>query len=384
MSSQPTARMTPVTQRDIARHLQISQQAVSRALRHDPRISEETVARVLAAAEELGYDITQHQAARRMALIKVGGVVSNHLVCLLAHETFSEANYFSELFRGILQGLNAQGYDLVTSHSDGNHDTLTIPRSVRRGDVDGLISMVRPEATAHLLNLIRPLPTFGDRPVVSLMWPVPGALHVGVDDEQAGYLAMRHLLELGHRHIGCFAFIGGEDDPEIRRRTGMHRALSEAGLAPAEVMTPLRLASQAWLTPPPFSDLASPAYGIREPHDTTPAMLIDTLRRHPDMTAIIALNDASAICAWYQLERAGLRVPDDISLVGFDDTDPMLDNEGRNVLTTVRVPLRQIGQEAAKLLLCATRGEDVGKSAVIMAPELVIRRSTKAAPLRSR
>lgn len=377
MSADTTRQHSPITQRDLARHLQISQQAVSRALRHDPRISDDTIARVIAAAKELGYDIAQHQAARRMALIKVGGVVSNHLVCLLAHDTFSEANYFSELFRGIMQGLNAQGYDLVTAHTEKEAETFVLPKSVRRGDVDGVISMVRPEDTRQFLAQARSLPTFGQRPVVSLMWSLPDAISVGVDDERCGYLAMQHLLQQEHRQIIRLAFINLPGDPEALRYQGMCRALCEYGRDPADSLTTLYIGHESWLNPPPFTDdLVSPVYHLRRPGGMSVGPLPDYLRRHQQITAVIALNDASAIRAWYLLKRADFCIPEDISIVGFDDTDPMLDTEGRNVLTTVRVPLRQIGQEAAHQLIQAQDSGEVGGSRVVMQPELVIRKST--------
>lgn len=378
MSADTTRQQSPITQRDLAHHLQISQQAVSRALRHDPRISADTVARVIAAAEELGYDIAQHQAARRMALIKVGGVVSNHLVCLLAHRSFTEANYFIELFRGIMHGLTAQGYDLITSHTDGAPETLVLPMSVRRGDVDGVISMIRPEATRRFLELARGLPTFGGRPVVSLMWAVPGACSVRVDDEMCGYLAMRHLLQGGHRQVVRLAFINLPGDPEALRFQGMRRALREHGLEPADCLTTLYIGHESWLNSPPFTDeLASPAYELRASGGAPVGSLPDYLHRRPEVTALLALNDGSAIRAWYLLERAGIRIPADISLIGFDDTDPMLDAEGRNILTTVRAPLRQIGQEAARLLLQAQAGGEIVEEQVVMPPELIIRQSTR-------
>ncbi len=93
---------------------------------------------------------------------------------------------------------------------------------------------------------------------------------------------------------------------------------------------------------------------------------------------MIALNDPSAIHACLQLDHAGYRVPAEISVVGFDDTDPLLDSDGRNLLTTVRTPLRELGGAAARLLLEGLEAPDQSDREITLSPTLVIRGSTAA------
>ena len=104
--------------------------------------------------------------------------------------------------------------------------------------------------------------------------------------------------------------------------------------------------------------------------------LASYLREHPEITAVLAMNDASALRAWALLEREGIRVPRDVSIVGFDDTDPKLDADGRNLLTTVRLPLEELGREAARQLVGAITGRTKREEPVILPTELVVRGST--------
>ena len=95
------------------------------------------------------------------------------------------------------------------------------------------------------------------------------------------------------------------------------------------------------------------------------------LRQHPQVTAILAINDASAIRTWALLQQGGLCVPDDISLIGFDDTDPVLDAHGQNMLTTVRLPLREFGEMAARQMIDFVQGAPLNRCA--WRPGLIVR-----------
>ena len=98
---------------------------------------------------------------------------------------------------------------------------------------------------------------------------------------------------------------------------------------------------------------------------------------HPEITAVMGMNDASVIYLWHLLSDIGWKIPEDISLIGFDDTDSMLDNTGRNNLTTIKVPLREIGRQAANLLLGSLAQSNVEKKQIILPVELTIRKSVK-------
>ncbi|HEY3379166.1 MAG TPA: substrate-binding domain-containing protein, partial [Armatimonadota bacterium] len=110
--------------------------------------------------------------------------------------------------------------------------------------------------------------------------------------------------------------------------------------------------------------------------------LLCTLRRHPEVTAILAPNDASAVIVHHILKHAGLRVPDDISLIGFDGTIPLCNAEWRNILTTVALPLHQIGFTAATRITDRVTGALTHDVHDVLPTSLVIRETT--APPRSR
>jgi DNA-binding LacI/PurR family transcriptional regulator len=104
--------------------------------------------------------------------------------------------------------------------------------------------------------------------------------------------------------------------------------------------------------------------------------LAQTVKDNPKYTAIIAQNDFSAVRVWRVLLEAGLQVPEGISLISFDDTDPIFSGIGGNILTTVRMPLREFGQEAASLILRAIDGSATNIQNIVLPTELIVRQST--------
>jgi LacI family transcriptional regulator len=105
------------------------------------------------------------------------------------------------------------------------------------------------------------------------------------------------------------------------------------------------------------------------------------LRAHPEITAIIAHNDPCAIHAILTLRQAGWRVPEDISVIGCDDTNRLLDATGRNILTTVRLPLCELGRCTAQLLLDRIAGRPIADPPPILPTQLIVR-GTTAPPAR--
>ncbi|HET7560628.1 MAG TPA: substrate-binding domain-containing protein, partial [Limnochordia bacterium] len=186
-------------------------------------------------------------------------------------------------------------------------------------------------------------------PVVQILYrtPLKGASAVLVDQEQGGYLAARHVLELGHRRIACLWV----DDPHGRQRlAGFRRALAEAGLA------------------------ADPSLVVPVDYDwhlgrsATESLLARAVRP----TAIVAASDLVAWGAIRAAKEAGLGVPGDLSVVGFDDMP--LAGYVEVPLTTVRQPTEALGRQALSLLRERINGNDVEDR--VLAPELVVRGST--------
>jgi LacI family transcriptional regulator len=104
--------------------------------------------------------------------------------------------------------------------------------------------------------------------------------------------------------------------------------------------------------------------------------LLQLLKTTPQITSILAPNDPAAVVIRHILQVGGYRVPDDISLVGFDDTDPLWDSTGQNMLTTVRLPLHQLGRRAAKLIIEQATTSENNVEKIVLPVELVVRGST--------
>jgi len=368
----------PITMRDIAIHCGVSIWTVSLALRHDPRVAERTTALVLAAAAELGYDPAVHQAARRLVSRRLGTEVANNVIGLLLPPHFQAANYYAYTSLGVLDQLASEGYGVINSYLpiEQSETMPRMPSIYSRGEVDGAIG------GGYLFNeqamqLLRGNPGFGTRPVVSLLMRVQGCSVILANDRQGGYLATRHLLEIGHRHILHY-YLPTWAPMLAERLAGACQAMREAGLDPERY---LHMADEyffGFLVPPQhlrLPDLSSDSdedKAIRKSLD----LLVARLREHPEITAILAPNDPTARRLWYTLPYYGIRVPEDLSLIGFDDTDGVPDMCGRNLLTTVRLPLEQVGQEAARLMIHHLASKSKTPEEIVLPTELVVRSST--------
>jgi LacI family transcriptional regulator len=335
-----------VTLQDIADHCGLSLFTVSLALRGDTRVKPATAERVRTAADALGYDPARNQVARRMAMLRHGQPVLNRVVAYFIQESVEEVPYSNRLFWGVLHGLEKEGFALLVNKlplAKGQPGPDLTPL-VRQGDIDGIIVPENPVYDAQIAALRR----CGGRelPLVSLIWPGLDCSSVVADDAGGTAAATRHLLELGHRHLLYLT----QPNPNLLsewRLAGIHQALREAGLDPARHLHLLPTYPR-WIDP----RLARASHD----EDGGEHHLSRWLRAHPEVTGVLAWNDGVALHAWYTLEAAGWRLPEDISLIGFDDTDPLPGPDGRNLLTSVRVPLREIGEEAARLIVARATG----------------------------
>jgi len=179
-----------------------------------------------------------------------------------------------------------------------------------------------------------------------------------LDHRKGARLALRHLVELGHRKI---AFMKGASvSPDSRDRWNcMCEVASELGVRmPASLVVQLE------------SDDATPQLGY--------PFAKKLLARERPFTALFAYNDISAIGSILALQEAGLRVPEDVSVVGFDDIRIAVHNNPR--LTTVRQPLEKMGEIAARTLLNRIEGHEDWIPEIVIEPELVVRDSTGLAP----
>jgi DNA-binding LacI/PurR family transcriptional regulator len=345
----------PVTLRDVAKACGLSVYPVSRALAGCPGTVPETVEKIKRVAAELGYRKEQNHLARRLALSKSGKKPACKVVGILFPGNFGRVNYFFTLFRGAMGEMSSLGNSLLTiptyDLAERKPLNITFPPAVERGEVDGLL--VHLAIDANHLRYLREETTFGNRPIVVMCVPEPGIPSVFCDEKEGARLALSHLLSLGHRRILHFQrpTLGF---PLTVRMEGYAVACSQAGLDMDSCLIPVP---------------------IGRDHEVDP-LLEHALRRHPDATALMALNDPNALLACYACQRLGLRIPDDISVVGWDDTDPFPDANGINQLTSVRFDIAGMGSAAAGMLLSLVEDPTRTPVDVIMKPLLIERGST--------
>ena len=331
--------------RDVAERAGVSVGTVSHALNHPERVADSTLERVRAAIAELGF--VRSETARRL---RHGG---SSLVGVLVHDISNP--FFTEAARGIEDRLREDNRVPMLGSTDSDPDRERELMSLLAGlDVRGVI--VTP-STSTLDNLAV-LAGRGIRIVLMDHPPISEELPTVSGDDVAGArAAVAHLVEFGHRRIG---FVNGPLSvrQSIDRRDGVLAALSEAGLDPAEVLREVEAASG----------------GQGYTADAGAVGAAELLRAAPPPSALFCANDQLAIGAMREIRRRGLAIPDDVAIVGYDDVD--IASELITPLTSVHVPMRDIGRAAADLLLAD--GSQVRH--VSFAPELVVRASTAGAP----
>lgn len=358
-----------VTLHEIARQCGVSHITVSRALRGEASVQPATAARIHAMAVELGYDPAFHQAARRLASRRQGQDPLNQAICLVIPNTAHKVAYFSKLNLGIMDVLCDNNVALVTTWSH-----RMTPLALRRGEVDGLLTYGGAFPLQELENLRR-CPGFGARPIVTIGYASASSSAVLFDYAVGTRAIVEHLLGLGHRHLLWPYDSDARTEEWLQRLAALRTTLHAHGLDPDRhlhlVPTDFRCLSP--LTVQSIRDTDAP---LDAQEAVLRQQLVGYLRAHPEVTAICAINDAMAVYHWHILTEAGFRIPEQISIVGFDDTDPMQDPHGRNLLTSVNLPLVEIGRQAALLLLQRIRGEVTEDQAMTFPTKLIIRAST--------
>jgi LacI family transcriptional regulator len=332
MAKQRKARLA-----DVARAAGVSSATASRALAQPEMVAKVTLARVIESARALGY--RPDAAARTLASgrsMTIGAVMPT-----LHNEIFSRA------LQSMQSALAAEAYQLLVASHDYNPvaEAEAMRMLLARG-VDGLM-LVGAERTPEGEALIRDARV----PVVLTWRTTPGQPAVTVDNERAGWLAARHLLDLGHRRIGMVTGRTTFNDRQRARLAGARACLADAGIALPD-----------WLASQQPTTLAGGRSGC--------AALLEL---SPPPTAIIGGIDLIAIGCIIEAQARGMAVPADLSVVGIDDLD--MSAHLSPSLTTVHIPTGQIGAKAAQMLLQAIR--EKSRPAPIALPiELVIRRST--------
>jgi LacI family transcriptional regulator len=339
--------MSNLTIKDVAKLAGVSHATVSRVLNHSPKIRPATRDRVLQVVRDL--DFTRNTSARSLSSGQ------RFTIGLLVMFDVFEPRYPAEFLLGLLAGmtaeLNARGYTLTLFFDQIRQQRDQVPtRRLSRGHMDGLfvISTGREAATAHKVAQVKLPVVLVNQSIDGLQLP-----SVTADDEAGGHAATAHLLGLGHTRI---AFIEGvpHHGSNIDRKAGYHRALRERGLQPD-----------------PGLDRVG-AYDEMGGYQAA----IELLDAHPDLTAIFSANDIMAVGVYRALKERGRRIPEDIAVVGYDDSAVAVVMEP--ALTSVRKPRERMGQAAAAMMLSLIeRGSGSSPTEqVVLGTELVVRRST--------
>lgn len=331
-------RQTRITILDVAAAAGVSKSTVSRILDERlPRSDSETAKRVRKIAEDLGYVRDVSAASLRRGNTMTVGVIVPRLTDTV----------MAMLYEALAKACSRTGRFAIVATTDDKPkaDRLAAESLLKRG-VDGLIlSTARDDDDFPDLLAARGVPT-----VLALRTDGHSLSSIG-DDRLGGYLATRHLIDLGHRRIGVIA--GPSYASSARTRVeGYRRALAEAGLE----------------TDP--SLVVPSSFGI-----DSGAEAAETIMRMPHPpTAIFAVNDNTAIGALSGLMRMGLSVPGDVSLVGYNDI-PIVSHLS-TPLTTLRVAFEQIAANALDLLGNDNVSPD--DRIRVSAPTLIPRRSTRS------
>jgi DNA-binding LacI/PurR family transcriptional regulator len=333
-----------VSLKSLAAHLGLSQAAVSFVINRSPAaksIPQKTQDLIRAAARELNYRPNHlARSLRQQRSFTIGVVVPE----------ISEG-YAALVMSGIEDYLLQEGYFyFVVSHRHRDELIQEYPLLLQQRAVEGLIAVDTALASAVDVPSV----------AVSGHREVPGVTNIVLNHTRAACLAIEHLAGLGHRQI---AFIKGQafsSDTEVR-----WEAIREAARK-SKVEIKERLVGQL------VGNSSSPMLGYK--------VTQELLGGGEPFTALFAFNDISAIGAIQALREAGRRVPEDVSVVGFDDIQSAaFQNPG---LTTVRQPLREMGTIAAETLLgrITAPAETQYKKEIVVEPELVVRGSTARAP----
>ena len=337
-----------VTIRDVARAANVSISTVSHVLSGKRPTSGQTRRRVEDVVERLGYRpnrVAQSLVWRRPFAL---GLIIPDIM----------NPYFPTFARGAEDRVRERGYTLVLGNSDYDaRREESYLELVRARQLAGAIYCMGDELSPVMPQLTRAAEE--GLAVVLVHSPMPNVPTVCADNVQGGRLAGQHLLELGHRAIGMVSALP-LDEGMADREAGFLQVLAEAGHHVDRQSVPVM-------------------YGDHQIEGGRRATS-ELLDRWPNVTALFVLNDLMAFGALEAARAAGRRVPDDLSVVGFDDVPfAALANPP---LTTVGQPIRELGEQAADLLLAVVEGRarsrptETEPPRVLMANRLVVRRST--------
>ncbi|CND69524.1 LacI-type transcriptional regulator [Mycobacterium tuberculosis] len=334
-----TGRSTRPTLEEVAARAGVGRGTVSRVVNGSPRVSPQAREAVLRAIEELGY--VPNRAARTLVTRRTDTVA---LVVAESDQRLFGEPYFAGIIRGISNGLGDTGLQLLLALARSPAEYGRLEEYLTTQHVDGVL--------LTSLHAEDPLPAkLEANGVPTVLGGCPPGLtpvsYVDVDNRSGAREAVGHLISGGRRHIAAIA--GPQDmGVGIDRLAGYREALADAGL-------------------PEYVEYGD--FGEASGMIAAEKLLAGA----PQLDAVFAASDPMAFGALRVLRRRGRRVPDDVAVIGFDDSSaaPLAEPP----LSTVHQSLEEMGVEMARLLVSRIRGETVADPVVILQPHLVLRES---------
>jgi LacI family transcriptional regulator len=331
----------PTTIEDVARQAGVSKGTASLALNGRPNVSAHVRRRVIEASQALGY--TPNRAARQLAR------TATRLFLVLHPRRVLHQHYPAlEIIDGVRQAAQEVGATALMASFDPDDETTDLGRAylrAKREEVSGvvLIGLLRGDTILNEITQASLACVVANRVLPAEL----GTSYVTVDHRLAGQLAAAHLVALGHRRV---AFVEGDprDWAHDDRRAGFASALQAAGLAPAWPETHIGVA------------------------DAVARLTRDSAAVRP--TGLVAVGDGTALQLIPELERAGLRVPQDVSVVGIDGIPASATSTPP--LTTVKYDARLIGRQAIHLLNQQIDHPEIRVQSIVLGAELIERASS--------
>jgi DNA-binding LacI/PurR family transcriptional regulator len=342
-----------VNLRTLAEHLELSQTTVSLVLNNSPSarsIPQETRERVREAARRLNYRPNYFARSLRQSRSMSVGVLAPDL----------SEGYFTRVMSGVVAELTAAHYFYFTACHDWNQEMIeTYPRMLVERAVDGFLLLNTPAD-----QIAVPVPVVA----ISAHSAADHVTNIVLDHHRAVHQALIHLYQLGHRRVAIMRGPAAIPDSEVRWQS-IQQVAAEIGLKLDRNLV-TRIDAAGWSMKTGQHPMA-PEIGYKP--------MATLLERTRDFTAVFCFNDIAAIGAIRALKDAGLNVPGDVSVVGFDDIQSAA--FAMPSLTTVRQPLAEMGKRGAQVLLERITNRDSAMPAeIVMEPEFVVRESTAAAP----
>jgi LacI family transcriptional regulator len=331
----------------IARKAGVSRSTVSRVINDSPNVSEQTRQRVLAIIEQEDF----HPNAAARALVRRRTDILGVVIPTSANVFFSDNNYYPLILAGLGDAIRQLDYAMLMWLGEVTHSDQHLMRKLSNPHLtDGLIfvSLPNDHPLYSKLDRLRQPYVMIDRPFSNL----DRSNYVSVDNVRAAEIATGHLIQLGRRRIAHITGMMTISDAHDRL-TGYKNALRAAGL------------------PVDYRMIVESVFNYESGYRAMQVLL----PHKPD--GLFAANDTAAAGALQAIYEAGLRVPEDISVVGFDDVDIAV--KTTPPLTTIRQPVSAKGEAAARLLVDLINGRVSAPQHIILPTELIIRQSCGAA-----